>query len=80
VLGVTTNIAFLDRVLGHDAFAAGEVHTGFVEGRAEELREAEPDAELVCLILAAAAANHREFRDLAASLPEPYASMGPWRN
>jgi acetyl-CoA/propionyl-CoA carboxylase, biotin carboxylase, biotin carboxyl carrier protein len=80
VLGVTTNIAFLDRVLGHDAFAGGKVHTGFVEGRAEELREAEPDAELLCLILAAAAVNHREFRDLAASLPEPYASMGPWRN
>lgn len=80
VLGVTTNLAFLDRVLAHEAFAAGEVDTGFVESRAEELAEAGPDDELLSVILAAAAINHREFRDLAASLPEPYASMGPWRN
>ena len=30
VEGVATNAAFLFRVLGHPAFRAGDVHTGFV--------------------------------------------------
>jgi acetyl/propionyl-CoA carboxylase alpha subunit len=29
--GVETNLAFLQRVLGHAAFRAGEVRTGFVD-------------------------------------------------
>ncbi len=31
VEGIKTNIAFLDALLAHDAFLAGEVHTGFIE-------------------------------------------------
>ena len=39
--GVRTNLAFLDACLAHDAFAAGEVHTGFVEEHHETLISAQ---------------------------------------
>ena len=31
LLGVNTNQAYLGRIVGHAAFAAGDVHTGFIE-------------------------------------------------
>jgi 3-methylcrotonyl-CoA carboxylase alpha subunit len=37
VEGVATNAAFLNRVLGHPAFRAGDVHTGFVAEHGEAL-------------------------------------------
>ncbi|MBA2563796.1 MAG: ATP-grasp domain-containing protein [Gemmatimonadetes bacterium] len=42
--GVTTNVDFLARVLGDPAFCAGELHTGFVEERAESLLRPRPEA------------------------------------
>jgi acetyl-CoA carboxylase biotin carboxylase subunit len=52
VLGVRTNIAFLLRLIEHPAFAAGHVHTGFVDKHLEALlRMPEPDEA----VLAAAA-------------------------
>ena len=38
--GITTNIPFLQAALGHPAFAAGEVQTGFLEDHAEALAAA----------------------------------------
>ena len=35
--GIVTNIEFLGRVVGHDAFRAGETHTGFVEEHMSDL-------------------------------------------
>ncbi|MCG8378536.1 MAG: 3-methylcrotonyl-CoA carboxylase, partial [Proteobacteria bacterium] len=37
IRGVTTNIDFLQRVAGHDAFVEGEVHTGFIDQHRNEL-------------------------------------------
>ena len=37
VEGVATNAAFLNRTLGHPAFRAGDVHTGFVAEHGEAL-------------------------------------------
>jgi acetyl/propionyl-CoA carboxylase alpha subunit len=37
VEGIRTNIAFLIRVLDHPAFAAGDIHTGFIEAHRSEL-------------------------------------------
>ena len=37
LLGAMTNTAFLERVLGHPAFAAGDTHTGFLDEHAEAL-------------------------------------------
>jgi propionyl-CoA carboxylase alpha chain/3-methylcrotonyl-CoA carboxylase alpha subunit/acetyl-CoA/propionyl-CoA carboxylase biotin carboxyl carrier protein len=80
LLGVTTNAAYLERLVGHPAFAAGSLHTGFVAEHAEALRAAPPDAGVLELVLAAATLSSRTVRDLTRQVPEPYASMGAWRN
>ena len=80
LLGVKTNIDYLARVLGHPAFAAGELHTGFVVQHKAALAAAEPDAATRDKLLIAAALGLRDFRDLILGVPEPHASIGPWRN
>ena len=80
LLGVKTNIDYLARVIAHPAFRHADLHTGFVKEHAATL-EAQPlPAELRIAALVAAATGFREFRDLAFGAPEPYASIGPWRN
>ncbi|HEY4277933.1 MAG TPA: biotin carboxylase N-terminal domain-containing protein [Conexibacter sp.] len=77
LLGTTTNTAFLERVLAHPAFAAGETHTGFLADHAEDLLAPAADADRErCLVAAAALASPRF--DARLSVPEPLASMGPW--
>ena len=80
LLGVTTNIDYLARVLDHASFRQGDIHTGFLAEHRETLA-APPitDAELV-QALAAAALGFRDFHDLALATPEPYAAIGGWRN
>ena len=80
LLGVKTNTDYLARVLDHDAFRAGELHTGFVPQHAGELAAGEPDAQTLDTVLIAAALGFREFHDLAFDVPEPHASIGGWRN
>ena len=80
LLGVTTNIDYLARVLDHPAFRDGELHTGFVTEHAGDLAAGEPDAATLDRALIAAALGFREFRDLAFGVPEPHATIGRWRN
>jgi propionyl-CoA carboxylase alpha chain/3-methylcrotonyl-CoA carboxylase alpha subunit/acetyl-CoA/propionyl-CoA carboxylase biotin carboxyl carrier protein len=80
ILGVTTNIDYLARVLDHPAFGAGDLHTGFVAEHRSSLAASEPPAESLAAVLIAAALGFREFRSLAFEVPEPYASIGHWRN
>ncbi|KRE12274.1 biotin carboxylase [Bosea sp. Root483D1] len=80
LLGIKTNIDYLARVLGHPAFAAGELHTGFVVQHKAELTAAEPDEATRDTVLIAAALGLRDFRDLVLGVPEPHASIGHWRN
>lgn len=80
LLGVTTNIDYLSRVLAHPAFGAGELHTAFVVEHREALQPADLDAGTLDRLLIAAALGSRRFRDLAFAVPEPQASIGPWRN
>ena len=80
VLGVTTNIDYLIRVLDSDAFREARLHTGFADEHAEVLKprlltEAEEDRHLV-----AAALGFREFRDMVFGVPELQAAIGQWRN
>jgi acetyl-CoA carboxylase biotin carboxylase subunit len=77
LLGTTTNTAYLERVLGQPAFAAGDTHTGFLDEHAAALAPP-PVAEDVerCLIAGAALASPRFDRRFAA--PEPLATMGAW--
>jgi propionyl-CoA carboxylase alpha chain len=78
LLGTTTNAAYLERVIAHPAFAAGDTHTAFLEEHASDLAEPPPTDEDQRLLLAAAALASPRF-DPRFALPEPLASMGEWR-
>jgi acetyl-CoA/propionyl-CoA/long-chain acyl-CoA carboxylase, biotin carboxylase, biotin carboxyl carrier protein len=77
LLGIDHNGAYLERVLGHPAFADAKVHTHFLEEHREELALPQAgEAERVAIVACAALATRRTTLDP----PEPYAAMGPWRN
>lgn len=80
LLGVETNINYLARVVCHAAFKSGELHTGFVVDHEADLAEPDHDPGTLAEVLLAAAVTFREFRTLAFEAPDPFASMGPWRN
>ena len=78
MLGVTINNDFLSRVLHHPAFARGETDTGFLERHKAELAPAvltEAEQQMLLAVAASAAPDITTTR-----IPEPYASMGAWRN
>ncbi|MEM7540632.1 MAG: biotin carboxylase N-terminal domain-containing protein [Pseudomonadota bacterium] len=80
LLGVANNADYLSQVLAHPAFAAGELHTGFVVDHADSLAPA-PLADLdKAAVLIAAALGDEQFSRLVYETPEPYASIGHWRN
>jgi 3-methylcrotonyl-CoA carboxylase alpha subunit len=80
VLGVTTNLARLRAIVAHPAFAAGDLHTGFLD---EHLRDtpASTDAPPRAVAAAAAAMRLAPAGQAAgrASVPDPWTSLGPWR-
>jgi propionyl-CoA carboxylase alpha chain/3-methylcrotonyl-CoA carboxylase alpha subunit/acetyl-CoA/propionyl-CoA carboxylase biotin carboxyl carrier protein len=80
LLGVDTNIDYLGRILEHAAFHQGKLHTGFVVEHAADLKPPELDPTDRAAVLLAAALGIDEFRRIAYEVPEPYASIGPWRN
>jgi len=78
VTGVTTNAAFLERVVEHETFASGRVDTGLIADHREALLPAAPPAAPDTLIAAAVA----EYRAVEAALTataarssDPYS---PW--
>jgi propionyl-CoA carboxylase alpha chain len=78
LLGVTTNTAYLQRVLAHPAFAAGDIHTGFLEEHSAGLSAPAPTEEDErCLIAAAALAGPRF--DPRFAVADPLGAMGAWR-
>jgi propionyl-CoA carboxylase alpha chain/3-methylcrotonyl-CoA carboxylase alpha subunit/acetyl-CoA/propionyl-CoA carboxylase biotin carboxyl carrier protein len=80
ILGVTTNVDYLARLMKLEAFANGDLHTGFVLEHAGELARpeaCEPDSDLALIV---AALGDPDFRRLVFDVPEPYATMGGWRN
>ncbi|MES2422921.1 MAG: biotin carboxylase N-terminal domain-containing protein [Pseudomonadota bacterium] len=78
MLGVTLNSNYLSRVLQHPAFVQGETDTGFLERHKAQLVPTAPSAAERQAMLAVAASA---APDVAGSrVPEPYASMGAWRN
>jgi acetyl/propionyl-CoA carboxylase alpha subunit len=80
LLGLTTNRAFLDRVLADATFASGDVHTGLLEERAAQLAAPPPDAETLGALMAAAALGDARLRAEADAVPDLHAAMGAWRN
>ncbi|MDP3293908.1 MAG: biotin carboxylase N-terminal domain-containing protein [Nevskia sp.] len=79
LLGITTNTAYLDRVLAHPLFAAGDYSTAFLDEQAAALSGKDEPLPLD-LLLAAAALSDRQMVDAATSVPAIYAAMGAWRN
>jgi acetyl-CoA/propionyl-CoA carboxylase biotin carboxyl carrier protein len=80
VLGVTTNSAWLERVLGHEGFAGGAYDTGLLDRIAEDLAGEDLTEEQERAILAAAALLDRMTGRGGPEAPEPHASIGYWRN
>jgi acetyl/propionyl-CoA carboxylase alpha subunit len=80
ILGVHTNSDYLARVLGHPAFAAGALHTGFVSEFADDLSPRVVDPGTLDRVVIAAALGFHEFCDEAFGVPEPHATIGHWRN
>jgi acetyl/propionyl-CoA carboxylase alpha subunit len=82
ILGIKTIVPFLMDVLEHPAYAAGEIHTGFVEEEMAGWEEREPDGDAVARALAAAALMPRPTAAATgggeAESPSPWRTVGSW--
>ncbi len=76
LLGVTTNTAYLRRVLEHPAFAAADLHTGFLTEHADELVDNGPTAEQLPVLVAAALLYGYDVRH---DPPATLDAIGAWR-
>jgi 3-methylcrotonyl-CoA carboxylase alpha subunit len=79
ILGVKTNLAFLERVVRHPAFLAGETDTGFIERHRADLLPPAADVPLEALVAAAARVFLDERRAIADAPPSPWNDTGGWR-
>jgi 3-methylcrotonyl-CoA carboxylase alpha subunit len=78
VVGTATNLAFLQRIAAHPAFAAAELDTGFIPRHAAELQPQAGIAGADVLALACLAellARQQEARRAAAASADPWS---PW--
>jgi acetyl-CoA/propionyl-CoA carboxylase, biotin carboxylase, biotin carboxyl carrier protein len=80
LLGCKTNTGFLRRLLNHEAFRRGEIHTGFLDAHPEIAAEPALPPAILHTLLATAAINTRAMRDVADAVPDLHAAMGAWRN
>ena len=80
LLGCTTNVAFLRRLLKHPVFVAGDAHTGFLDANPEIAATPPVPPVVLARLLAAAALSIRPLRDAADAVPALHAAMGAWRN
>src|SRR5258708_37617699 len=80
LLGCETNTDFLRRLVDHPAFAAGEIHTGFLDAHPEIAAEPPLSDDLRDRLLAIAALSLRPVGDAADAVPPLYAAMVAWRN
>jgi len=78
-LGVTTNAAYLERVLAHPAFVGGETHTDFLAEHAGALAPAPPQPEQLAALIAAALLTNRTAADPRFAAPALHAAIGGWR-
>jgi 3-methylcrotonyl-CoA carboxylase alpha subunit len=79
LLGVKTNLAFLERVARHPAFLAGETDTAFIARHRADLLPAAGDVPVEALV-AAAARVFLDERGAASALPSsPWNDVTGWR-
>jgi 3-methylcrotonyl-CoA carboxylase alpha subunit len=79
LLGVKTNLAFLERVVRHPAYLAGETDTGFIERHRADLLPPESFVPLEALVAAAARVFMDEQAAIAAAPASPWNGTGGWR-
>ncbi|HET7729958.1 MAG TPA: biotin carboxylase N-terminal domain-containing protein, partial [Usitatibacter sp.] len=79
ILGVKTNLAFLERVVRHPAFLAGETDTGFIERHRADLLPPASAVPLEALVAAASRVFLDERRAIADAPPSPWNDTGGWR-
>jgi acetyl/propionyl-CoA carboxylase alpha subunit len=80
VMGVTTNLDFLERVLRHPTFIEGKTHTGFIDNHKEALMSPNLSPDELQVLLTAAALSNRAFNDPELAAPEIHINIGSWRN
>ncbi len=79
ILGVRTNLAFLERVVRHPAFLAGETDTGFIERHRGDLLPPASDVPVEALVAAAARVFLDERRGIRGEAASPWNDSGGWR-
>ncbi|MSO75991.1 MAG: acetyl-CoA carboxylase biotin carboxylase subunit [Alphaproteobacteria bacterium] len=85
IAGVVTNLGILQAIAGHPAFAAGDVHTHFIEQHTTDLiptASPAPDRVLALATLYLLAGRSAAARVQAAASPDPYSpwhDVGGWR-
>jgi acetyl-CoA carboxylase biotin carboxylase subunit len=78
VLGIRSNIPFLLRLIDLPAFAAGDLHTGFIDEHREALMaRATPSAVAVAAAALAGTASHRSEAGPSAA-PDPWSQISGW--
>ena len=81
ILGIRTNLPFLIAILEHPVFAAGAVHTGFIDEHRAKLLEVPPSPLEAVAAAAATAARPRGAASPGASARpavEPWDRLGDW--
>ena len=79
ILGVKTNIAFLDRVVAHAQFLAGQTDTGFIERHRADLLPGSGDVAIEALVACAARIFFDERDAIASAPPSPWNDTHGWR-
>ncbi len=80
LLGLTTNIAYLGRLLPHPDVTAGRMHTGLIAETPHLAAEPPLDPQVLELLIAAAALSSPDVRQALDAIPDLQAAMGGWRN
>jgi len=79
ILGVRTNVRFLMNVLEHPAFAAGDVHTGFIDEHINNLLEARATDDVVSAVAAfARSAQPAPSARTAEHGNDPWSTISRW--
>ncbi len=79
ILGVKTNLAFLERVVRHPAFLAGDTDTAFIERHRADLLPARREVPPEALVAAAARVFMDEQRAIAGTASSPWDDTRGWR-
>jgi 3-methylcrotonyl-CoA carboxylase alpha subunit len=79
LLGVKTNLAFLERVVKHPAFLAGDTDTAFIERHGADLLPTAKDIPLEALVACAARIFLDEQHAIADAPPSPWNDTRGWR-